>query len=169
MIELLGVGVADPAGGWLLHRVGLRMGRELAVVVSARPEERRALLDTIAGRIVPSEGRAWIGGVPVMGTTRAHVRKLVAEAHSASDIAAATVRQTEYLVVHDLDVGASPEEIDRAFRRLEILRRTRTLGVVVSMADVERARANAERLIVLERGRVVAHETSGLVGGSLLH
>jgi hypothetical protein len=124
MIELLGVGVADPAGGWQLRRVSVRMGRELAIVVSARAEERRALLDTIAGRIVPCEGRAWVGGVPVMSNTRALVRKLIAEVRDPARIMSEALRDVEYLVVHDLDAALPPQELDLALRGLEILRRS---------------------------------------------
>ncbi len=159
MIELLGIGVPDPAGGWLLRRVGVRMGRELVIVVSARAEERRALLDTIAGRVVPYEGRAWVGGVPVTPSTRALVRKLVAEVRDPARITSAALRDVEYLVVHDLDAVLPPEELDQALRGLEILRRSRRLGVVVSMSDIARARSYAERLIVVADGRIVAHET----------
>jgi ABC-type branched-subunit amino acid transport system ATPase component len=159
MIELLGIGIPDPAGGWLLRRVGARTGRELVIVVSARAEERRALLDTIAGRTVPCEGRAWVGGVPVTPHTRALVRKLVAEVRDPAKITSAALRDAEYLVVHDLDAALPPEELDRALRGLEILRRSRRLGVVVSMSDIERARSYAERLLVLAHGRIVAHET----------
>lgn len=80
MIELLGIGVTDGQDGWLLHRVCARLfaGR-LVAVVSRRAEERAALLDAVAGRMVPQEGRAWVGGVPVMGETAHRIRELVSE------------------------------------------------------------------------------------------
>jgi phosphonate transport system ATP-binding protein len=89
MIELLGIGVTDGGGGWLLHRVCARLfsGRVIAVV-SARPEERAALLDAITARLVPSEGRVWVGGVPVMSATARRVRALVAEVHLGQPAAA---------------------------------------------------------------------------------
>jgi hypothetical protein len=48
-VELLGIGVPDGDGGWLLHRVCARLtaGR-LVAVLSGRPAERKALLDTVA-------------------------------------------------------------------------------------------------------------------------
>jgi len=89
VIELLGVGVTDARGRWLLHRVCARLfaGRMVAVV-SSRPEERAALLDAVSARVVPEEGRAWVGGVPVMDDTARRVRELVAEVDLAFPAAA---------------------------------------------------------------------------------
>jgi ABC-type uncharacterized transport system ATPase subunit len=80
MIELLGIGVADDAAGWLLRRLCARIGRGvLTLVVSARPEERRAFLDAVSGRRVPQEGRVWVNGIPVARDTIGRVRTRVAE------------------------------------------------------------------------------------------
>jgi ABC-type phosphate/phosphonate transport system ATPase subunit len=77
VIELLGVGVPRRGRGWLLHRVCATLeSGELTLVVAADAEERRALLDTVAGRRVPDEGRAWINRVPVMPDSLARVRRL---------------------------------------------------------------------------------------------
>ncbi len=78
VLELLGIGVPRSDGGWLLHRVCARLeGPGLVVVVWARPEERLALLDAIAGRMIPSEGRVWVDGVPSMRSTRGRIGELV--------------------------------------------------------------------------------------------
>jgi ABC-type phosphate/phosphonate transport system ATPase subunit len=80
MIELLGIGVADDASGWLLRRVSARIGRGvLTLVVSARPGERRAFLDAVSGRRVPQEGRVWVNGIPVARDTIGRVRTRVTE------------------------------------------------------------------------------------------
>jgi ABC-type phosphate/phosphonate transport system ATPase subunit len=80
MLELLGVGVPRPDGGWLLHRVCARFERaEVVAVVSGRPEERKTLLDAIAGRVATSEGRVWVDGVPSMRGTGGRLRQLVGE------------------------------------------------------------------------------------------
>ncbi len=80
MLELLGVGVPRPDGGWLLHRVCARLERSgVVAVVSGRPEERRTLLDAIAGRVIASEGRVWVDGVPSMPGTGGRLRQLVGE------------------------------------------------------------------------------------------
>jgi phosphonate transport system ATP-binding protein len=80
MMELLGVGVPRSEGGWLLHRVCARFeGAGLVVVVSRRPGERRALLDTVAGRSIPHEGRVWVDGVPATRSTKGRLRELVRE------------------------------------------------------------------------------------------
>ncbi len=78
MIELLGVGVPRNDGTWLLHRVCARWPRgQIVLVVSESPAKRLALLDIVAGRLVPAEGRAWLSGVPLsretMGRARARV------------------------------------------------------------------------------------------------
>lgn len=80
MIELLGVGAPRENGGWILHRICARFRRgEVAVVISRLPDERNTLLDAVAGRIVPAEGRVWIGRVPVFRDTTRRVRALVGE------------------------------------------------------------------------------------------
>src|SRR5215470_18114401 len=53
MIELLGVGAPREDGGWRLHRVCASFRRgEVTLVVSHLPEERDALLDAVAARMV---------------------------------------------------------------------------------------------------------------------
>lgn len=80
MIELLGIGVERNGGGWLLHRVCAHWERpELVAVVSSSAAERGALLDALGGRVVPSEGRAWIDRVPLTAETAARIRARVAE------------------------------------------------------------------------------------------
>jgi len=75
MIELLGVGVRGGDGRWLLHRVCARWAPgQLVLVVSESPAERLALLDTVAGAVVPEEGRAWLYGIPLSRETAALVR-----------------------------------------------------------------------------------------------
>ncbi len=80
MIELLGVGVPAEDGGWLLHRVCARWSRgQIIAVVSESAAERLALVDTVAGCRVPTEGRAWLGGVPLAPDTVTHVRAQVGD------------------------------------------------------------------------------------------
>ncbi|HEY7542888.1 MAG TPA: hypothetical protein VIF11_22315 [Methylomirabilota bacterium] len=81
MIELLGVGAPREDGGWRLHRVCASFRRgEVTLVVSRLPEERDALLDAVAARFVPDEGRVWISHVPVSRDTVRRIRGMVAEA-----------------------------------------------------------------------------------------
>jgi len=64
----------------MLHRVCAQFRRgEVTLVVSRLPEERDALLDAVAARIVPEEGRVWVGRVPVSRDTVRRIRGLVAE------------------------------------------------------------------------------------------
>src|SRR5438132_12615302 len=69
MVELLGVGASRGDGGWTLHRScgSVRRG-EVTLVVSQMPEERDALLDAVAARILPEEGRVWVAHIPVSVT-----------------------------------------------------------------------------------------------------
>jgi ABC-type phosphate/phosphonate transport system ATPase subunit len=87
MIELLGVGVPRREHGWLLHRVcaTLETG-ELTGVISADAEERRALLDTIAGRRMPEEGRVWVDRVPVMRGSLSRIHRLCADVDPAAEL-----------------------------------------------------------------------------------
>lgn len=87
MIELLGVSVSRRGRGWLLHRVcaTLETG-ELTVVVSSDRAERAALLDTMAGRRVPEEGRAWISRVPVMAESLGRVRRLCGDIDPSAEL-----------------------------------------------------------------------------------
>jgi phosphonate transport system ATP-binding protein len=80
MIDLLGVGAQREDGGWRLHRVCASFRRgEVTLVVSRLPEERDALLDAVAARIVPAEGRVWVDRLPVSRDTARRIRGLVAE------------------------------------------------------------------------------------------
>jgi len=64
----------------MLHRVCAQFRRgEVTLVVSRLPEERDALLDAVAARIVPEEGRVWVGRIPVSRDTVRRIRGLVAE------------------------------------------------------------------------------------------
>src|SRR5438552_9749096 len=80
MVELLGVGASREDGGWTLRRICASFRRgEVTLVVSRLPEERDALLDAVAARIVPEEGRVWVGRVPVSRDTVRRIRSVVAE------------------------------------------------------------------------------------------
>src|SRR5262245_2520905 len=89
MIELAGVGVPRPAGaGWLPHRVCTRFeSRELTIAVSRNPAERRALLDAVVGRLLPTEGRISVGGVPIGGDRRARPHTRLGDADLAQPLA----------------------------------------------------------------------------------
>ena len=85
MIELLGVGIPRPDGaGWLLHRVCMQLeSRDLTIVVSRDPAERLALLDAVAGRRRPEEGRVYVGRVPMTRENGARLRARVGDADLA--------------------------------------------------------------------------------------
>ena len=52
---------------------------EVTLVVSQLPEQRHALLDAVAARIVPDEGRVWVARVPVSRDTIRRIRGMVLE------------------------------------------------------------------------------------------
>ncbi len=80
MLQLLGIGVPGSDGDWLLHRVCAKFEDPgFAVVVSSRADERKTLLDVVAGRLIPSEGRLWVDGVPSIRGTGGRIRQLVSE------------------------------------------------------------------------------------------
>ena len=80
MLELLGVGIARRDGSWLVRGVSARIDQPaLIVVTSDDPDARRALLDAIAGDVVPAEGRVWVSGVPVTPSSRAQIQELVGD------------------------------------------------------------------------------------------
>jgi ABC-type phosphate/phosphonate transport system ATPase subunit len=80
MIQLLGIGVPRRSGGWLLHHVTATFHRGELIVVSALDRDARAaLLDVIAARRVPVEGRLWMDGMPLMADTVRRLRSVVAD------------------------------------------------------------------------------------------
>jgi ABC-type cobalamin/Fe3+-siderophores transport system ATPase subunit len=80
MIELLGIGMPGTDGRWLFRALSARIERaELIAVVSPDREARLALLDAVAGRRIPSEGRVWINGQPLTKQTRTRWRSRVAD------------------------------------------------------------------------------------------
>jgi ABC-type phosphate/phosphonate transport system ATPase subunit len=86
MIEMLGISVPR-RDGWFLHRVCGRIPRgKLVAICSADRSERMALLDAIAGRAIPEEGRVWVSGVPLVHGRESRVRGLVAVADLSSPI-----------------------------------------------------------------------------------
>src|SRR5262249_45823380 len=94
MIELLGIGSPRADGGWKLHRVAASFRRgETTLVISHLPEERDALLDAVAARLLPEEGRVWISHVPVSRDTIRRIRGMVVDV----DIHARPVEQRSLL------------------------------------------------------------------------
>jgi phosphonate transport system ATP-binding protein len=80
VVDLLGIGVASRSGGWLFRRLSARLETgELTAVVSREPGPKAALLDAVSGRLVPTEGRVWIRGLPVAHETLGLVRRRVGE------------------------------------------------------------------------------------------
>jgi zinc transport system ATP-binding protein len=77
MIELLGVGVRRNKTSWILRNVCARLeAGDLTLVASLDPQGRRALIEAVAGRRVPDEGRVWVNHVPLLRANARRVRGL---------------------------------------------------------------------------------------------
>src|SRR2546422_1052409 len=139
MIELLGVGAPREGGGWMLHRVCAQFRRgDVTLVVSRLPEERDALLDAVAARIVPEEGRVWVGRVPVSRDTVRRIRGLVAE-----------------VVVREIDRGFDGSEAAVVRGLLQSLARRERLVILASAATPAAASGFADRLVAIADGLLV--------------
>ena len=162
MIELLGVGVTDRDGRWLLHRVCTEMkAGQVTVVVSRRPEERAAFLDAAAGRRIPVEGRVWVERIPLMWETAGRIRSLVAEARGDSPLAAH--RSVSWNVIAGrgplrgllrLSRGGGGQAAARALEAAGLGSRARDRVVVLSPLDrarlhIARALARSPRGLIL--------------------
>jgi len=80
MIELLGIAMPASPGQWLFRRLCARVEMpELITVVSRDRDARLALLDAVAARRVPTEGRLWVNGYPLTRATQARLRSRVVE------------------------------------------------------------------------------------------
>jgi ABC-type phosphate/phosphonate transport system ATPase subunit len=153
MIELLGLGVPRARGaGWLLHRVCARVdARALTVVVSRDAGERLALLDAVAGRLLPDEGRVYIGRTPITRDTRGRLRNLVADADLSLPL-----MPSRSLLWNTL-AGRSPgTRALLGFLRLPRPReRAAALAALTRLHLGERARWPVSRLGAEERARVI--------------
>jgi ABC-type cobalamin/Fe3+-siderophores transport system ATPase subunit len=152
LIELLGVGVPDVTGGWLLHRVCTRLtATHVTAIVATRPLERRALLDCIAGRRVPAEGRVWVGGVPVAADTTARIGALVADVRPGDRVG--EQRSLRWNVVVDL---GGPSRTLRTLARLPSRARRRAADDALATVGLgARARDPARSLDAAGRARLL--------------
>jgi ABC-type polar amino acid transport system ATPase subunit len=81
VIELLGIGISRPdRHGWLVREGSARLESGQLVIVSADTSAARlAVLDVVAGRCIPIEGRAWIHHVPLMRETARRIQRFGGE------------------------------------------------------------------------------------------
>ena len=172
MIELLGIGVAE-RGVWRLRRLCLRLEeRTLVAVLSERRDQRLALLEVIGGRVVPSEGRAWINGTPLTPETAARIRRRVhvidlarphamrrpAPWHVVHDRVGLAVRpraKPEYLIVAEPDAQLPRNEAATFLRFLRDLAACNGLPIVASLGDPSLA-CEADTVLTIAGGAVVA-------------
>jgi ABC-type phosphate/phosphonate transport system ATPase subunit len=80
MIELLGVGLPRHGDDWLFRGVSTRLQKgELTALVCPDRPSRLALLDAVTARRIPTEGRVWVGGLPVSQRTARRVQARIGE------------------------------------------------------------------------------------------
>jgi len=221
MIELLGVGVRQRKGDWLVRNVCARLDAgELTLVVSSRADERRTLIQAVAGHRVPDEGRLWVNHVPLLRATARRLRglcglvelpgRLVGERsilwntlaptsavralggllrlprrqdRHAVDlalervglrgraqepaavlpvadrlrllVARALTREPEHLVVSEPDAVLTVAELTGFIGLLRTIAHRQRLGVMVSVAHAAEVWRLADRLLVLDGGRLI--------------
>lgn len=173
MIELLGVGVPRRDGGWLLHRVCATLeAGELTAIVSEDPDERRALLDTIAGRRVPDEGRVWVSRVPLMRASASRIRALCGD---VDPLAALVERRS--LFWNALAPASGPRTLGRLLRLPRRAERQAALAAldrvglraradepVASLSTFDRARFLVARALARRPRYLLVREPDALVG-----
>ena len=182
MIELLGVGIPRRDHGWLLHRICVTLGAgDLTVVLSADVEERRALLDAIAGRRLPDQGRVWIDRLPVMPDSLSRARQLCGDIDPTDGLlfrrsvfwnALAWDRRPRALgCLLRLPRRRERDAVQAALERVGLRARTGEQVAGLSAFDrlrlrVARALARRPRYLVVRDpdGALSAEETVGLLG-----
>jgi hypothetical protein len=180
MLELLGVGLGRRDGSWLVRGVSARIDRSaLILVTGGDADARRALLDAIAGEVVPVEGRVWVGGVPVTLTSRRRVRRLVhdvdlqTERHDrrggdpahrpptatriAAEVGDALARASEFLLLREVDANGDTRGMDGVAGHLALMASMHRLTVIASAAHPGPFAKHAHMTIALapEAARVV--------------
>jgi ABC-type cobalamin/Fe3+-siderophores transport system ATPase subunit len=158
VIELLGVGVRGEADGWRLHRVCARWERgQLIAVVSKAPAERLALVDAVAGCLVPAEGRVWLDRVPLSRETMSAARARLGDVDLRIELAMARAlrRRPERLVIREVDVVLGMPDAERLLSLVRTLVHADRLTAVVSVASLSLARRLADRVVVIADGLLV--------------
>lgn len=151
MIELLGIGVPRGDSGWLLHRVCATLeAGEITAVVSDRPDERRTLLDAIAGRLVPLEGRVWVSGVPLVSGAAGRVRALCGDVDPD-----ATVSGRRSVLWNVLAPSSGARALGRLLRLPRRRERAAAFAALERVGLRAHADAPAEMLSPLDRFRLL--------------
>jgi ABC-type phosphate/phosphonate transport system ATPase subunit len=170
MIELLGVGVKGERGGWLVQRLCARLERGTVTAVAGSPAERAAVLDAVAGRRIPEEGRVWISRVPVMRETRRRVRALVHEVESGATFVthrsviwnALLPRRIRMAAFLRVPRRVEREAVARALEAVGLGRRLR--DPVVALSPPDRVALAVARAIVRRPAVLVLWEIDAALG-----
>jgi ABC-type phosphate/phosphonate transport system ATPase subunit len=179
VLELLGVGVPRSDGGWLLHRVCARFDRSgLVLVVSSRPEERKALFDVISARAIANEGRIWVDGVPAMRGTTSRIRHLVGDVelppllvpHRSIFWNVLAQGTSRLRLLRPLQQLPSLARREAAIRTLRLVDLDARLGEPASTADPETAmRVSLARTLLPEPRYVLIREPDQTLYGEALN
>jgi ABC-type phosphate/phosphonate transport system ATPase subunit len=163
MMELLGVGLQGPDGQWLLRRGCARVERGmLTALVAPSTAERDALLDAVAGKRLPDEGRVWVARLPLMPETTRRVRALVPEQHLAGRFLTHRSVLWNTLVPRGTALAGLVRFPRRAERRA-VVRALEALGLGRRVHDPLAALSSAERA-----GVGVAERVAVIVGQGTL-
>lgn len=169
MIELLGIGVADEDGRWLVRRVCAEITAGTVTAVVARtPEERAAVLDAASGHRIPVEGRVWIARIPLMRETAGRIRGLVPQARSDAPLAARRSLTWNVLAVRGPFGGLvrlpRPDGAAAAARALDAVGLTaRAVDRASGMAPLDRARLHIARALLRGPCGLVLPDVDGLL------
>lgn len=171
MIELLGVGVPAGGGRWLLRGVCARIDRGLlSTVVAASSAQSTALLDALAGRLIPSEGRVWVNRQPLMRETAGRIRATVADVGRATPCAQHRSVLWNTLVTEGHSLAGllrfprrgEREAALRALERVGLARRARQ--PMLALTPAEHLRVGLARALAWRATAVVLRDVDSAVG-----
>jgi ABC-type phosphate/phosphonate transport system ATPase subunit len=171
MIELLGVGVPGDGGRWLVRGVCAHIGRGvLTTVVAGSRAQSGALLDALAGRLIPREGRVWVNRTPLMRETAGRVRAAVADVGRATSDAEHGSVLWNILVADGHSLAGllrfprrgEREAACRALERVGLGRRAR--HPMLALTPPERLRVELARALAWRATVVVLRDVDSAVG-----
>lgn len=183
MIELLGVGVRGRHGSWCVRRVTARFeGGTLVAIVGQDRDEPDAILNALAGRVVPEEGRVWIEPAAathrwlawVPGVRRGRRARALAALNAlglgdrVATKAAALSRAEQMrlhcarafsrphaaVVVRAADSMLTPDDMAALLTTLRAAARQHRFTVLVSLSDVAPAAGVADRVLGIAAGAI---------------
>lgn len=102
MIELVEIGVPGAAGGWRIRGIRGEITRgQVTLLVAGTRDERLAIVEAVSGRVIPTEGRALVTGVPLRHDTVRGIRQRVAVVDVSAAVGATWMPQDRQPAVFD--------------------------------------------------------------------